>query len=228
MRFHGSAIPRISVIKTLHLGVACISILISSDAICIPKETEDNRTSLKSKSRAWLSTQTKVKLIRAVKDISVGEVVNLNDVQQFVVDAKKRPPGTIYDMWIAIGRAATKRIAKKAPILFSDVLPESLVRSDSEIDKRIAPENLYQESVEQDPYRKIPIVYCIKSISLGARVTANALTVKQIEAARCPADAVGDIWIAVGRSAKSSIKAGEVLFYHQVIPEKQWKPYFPG
>ncbi|HEY9778429.1 MAG TPA: SAF domain-containing protein [Planktothrix sp.] len=69
---------------------------------------------------------------------------------------------------------------------------------------------------------KVPTVYATKDIPLNTIVTYDAMrTVHNYDEAHLPANAIGDPWIAVGRTARRTIRKGELLDFSDVFPRDE-------
>jgi len=74
----------------------------------------------------------------------------------------------------------------------------------------------------------IPILRSAHDIPAGATISVADLITDQIKEMNCPGDAVGDIWVVLGRKTAHTIKANEYIYYHEVIPPAEWRKWLEG
>jgi flagella basal body P-ring formation protein FlgA len=162
--------------------------------------------------------------VRCTKNISLGSTIASDSLKIINIDKRERPADAIYDPWIAIGRKATKSLTKGEVVHFSDALsPDLLVASHR--NGILKMQGDYSTRVE-DPNRRpsvlIPVLRSAHDIPAGATISAADLVTDKIKEKNCPGDAVGDLWVVVGRKAVHSIKAHQYVIYLDTIPTAEW------
>ncbi len=184
--------------------------------------------SITRQSDAKANEQPLVKVVYCTKSVAANKVVTGDCLKRKFVDRNVRSKDALYDTWIAIGRRAVKPLTAGKQVLFDQVFPESILTTANKMHilQLQGHPSLHAEEMEQD--RQIPVVRSLKDISTGSVTLPANLRVEQIRESRCPSDAVGDIWIASGRVTSQPIKAGEIVYYHQVIPSVQWTQWLEG
>ena len=165
-----------------------------------------------------------VSFIECSKNIARGSTITSDTLKTVIVAQKDRSPDAIYDRWIAIGRTATKSLTKGQVVHFSDALsPDLLVASNRECIMRMQGDySTRTEDIDRSIYALIPILRSAHDIPAGATISAVDLVTDQIKEVNCPGDAVGDLWVVVGRKAVHSIKAHEYVTYLDTIPTAEW------
>ncbi|MBX9769727.1 MAG: flagella basal body P-ring formation protein FlgA [Candidatus Obscuribacterales bacterium] len=154
------------------------------------------------------------------KDLPAGAVVTGDSVRTIQTD-RILPRDSIYDVWIALGRVTQKPLSKGEPVLFHQILPNSILNS--------TPKNYLRSTrLDRNSQDKLSILTATRNISIGEVIEQKDLSIGEIEVNKCPADALGDTWIAVGRTAIQPIGKGEMIYYHEVIPAEQWQQWLSG
>jgi hypothetical protein len=148
------------------------------------------------------TVQREVTIVRCVKDIPVGAIVEMDALSEERIEESKRPAGAVDDAWIAFARVAQCSIKKGQPILYRHVIPEEQWKNDNQY---------------------VKIVYCIKDVPAGATIPREALAEIQVLSWKCPAKVLSSLWIGIGRTARSPLVKGETVGLYQVFTEHQWR-----
>ena len=160
----------------------------------------------------------KIKVVYCTRDVQAGSVIGLNSVTFRIIAEHARPPGAVYDIFIAVGRRATKPLSKGKPVLFEQCFSKFELRSAPLIRQLQHRLFLYAEEIDRDLHRKVPILQAVKDLKAGANIDLSDFKALEIEELKLPGQAVGDIWIVLGRKAVIPIRARDYIFYHEVIP----------
>lgn len=67
--------------------------------------------------------------------------------------------------------------------------------------------------------QKVMVVFATKDVPEGATIASDALEEKEVESGRAPIDALTSQSLAVGRIAKATIPAGQIVGSHDLVPE---------
>jgi pilus assembly protein CpaB len=66
---------------------------------------------------------------------------------------------------------------------------------------------------------KTKVVYILKDIPEGSQITSDALEEKDVELSRAPMDSVASSAMAIGRTAKFGMQAGQIVSTHDLAPQ---------
>lgn len=176
------------------------------------------------------STNQLQPMFRCTRNISEGSTITSDYLKRVLVTKTERPADAIYDPWIAIGRKANKFLAKGQVVHFSDVFsPDMLVASNRDAVLRMQGDFFTRPGdINRSIDALIPILRSAHDIPAGAAISAADIASDQIKEMNCPGDAVGDIWVVLGRKAAHTIKANEYIYYHEVIPPAEWRKWLEG
>lgn len=165
-----------------------------------------------------------VSLIQCSNNIARGSTITSDSLKTVRVAQKDRPPDAIYDRWIAIGRKATKPLTKGQVMHFSDALSPDLLEASNRncILKMQGDCSTRTEDSNRSTSVLISVLRSAHNIPAGATISAADLVTAKIKEKNCPGDAVGDLWVVVGRKAVHSIKAHEYVIYLDTIPTAEW------
>ncbi len=168
-----------------------------------------------------------VRVVYCVKNVPASAIITEESLTTKLIDQSERPTDALYDPWIAIGRPAEKKLEEGYPVIFQQVFSKEQLKSANTmyIQKVQGDYGLYPERADRDLQQKIPVVCSSRNISAGTVIDPSDLIIRRVEERKCPGDALGDLRIAAGREAIQDIKAGEFVYYNQVIPPAQWSSW---
>ncbi len=160
-----------------------------------------------------------VRVVYCRKSLPTGEIVTHDCLEVRIVKESERPVDAVYDEFIALERQTQEPLVSGQPVLFRYVFPRTVLSTNSNILRRMqGQQNDRVEFDETNGERLIPIVRCIRDVPAGATISPSSFAIERIKVKHCPGEALGDLWIAIGRKAIHPIQAGEFLCYSYVIP----------
>lgn len=198
------------------------TVAISSAFIfCFPPQVVYGKQSNSKKS---------VRMIGCTKNLPVGSVITDDLLKIISVNREDRPADAVYDPWIAIGRRALKPLKKGQIMNFSQIFPNDLLTAPNRalILKMQGDYSLIAQDPDRDLNALVPVLRASRNVKAGKSISARDFVVVKVKENNCPADAVGDLWVVVGREAIHSIRAHENVYFHDIIPAAQWRQWLKG